>query len=134
MPYSNPEQRRECTRKASKVYYEKNKEAVKARTKATKEANKVKWASYKSTLSCVYCGYNEHPAALDFHHVVRGPGNAKVYKLAADNSWTRLWQEIQKCIVLCSNCHRGVHNNAEFENKVLDKIKDQFKAVKRVHK
>jgi hypothetical protein len=134
MPHADPEQRRECTRKASRAYYEKNKEAVKARTKATKEANKVKWASYKSTLSCVYCGYNEHPSALDFHHVVRGPGNAKVYKLAADNSWARLWEEIKKCIVLCAVCHRHLHNSVEFENKVLDKVAHQFKAVKRVHK
>jgi len=134
MPYKDLEKRRKCAARASVRYYQKNKEAVKARTKATKEANKVKWSSYKSTLSCVYCGYNEHPSALDFHHVVRGPGNEKVYKLAADGSWTRLWEEIQKCIVLCAVCHRHLHNSVEFENKVLDKVRDQFKAVKRVHK
>lgn len=134
MPYADPQKRKECARKTSRAYYEKNKEAVKARTKSAKEANKVKWSSYKSTLSCVYCGYNEHPSALDFHHVIRGPGNEKVYKLVADNSWTRLWEEIKKCIVLCAVCHRHLHNSVEFENKVLDKVAHQFKAVKRVHK
>lgn len=134
MPYKDPVKRKESAARAAKRYYENNKEAVKARTKATKEANKVKWSSYKSTLSCVYCGYNEHPSALDFHHVVRGTGNEKVYKLAADNSWSRLWEEIKKCIVLCAVCHRHLHNSVEFENKVLDKVAHQFKAVKRVHK
>jgi len=134
MPYKDPETRRLKQRAYSKRHYEANKETIIEKTKPVKLRNKEKWAAYKKTLSCVFCGYNDHPAALDFHHVEKSKENRKVHKLAANDAWRILWKEIQKCIVLCSNCHRHLHNSVEFENAVLEKIGHQFKAVRRVHK
>jgi hypothetical protein len=60
---------------------------------------------------CAKCGYNAHPAALDFNHV-RGEKKFNVsqdVKVAKD----KLLAEIDKCEVLCANCHR-VHT---YENR-----------------
>jgi hypothetical protein len=57
------------------------------------------------------CG-ESHPATLDFHH--RDP-NEKDFLLssAARNGWgkERILREIEKCDVICSNCHRKEHWN-----------------------
>ena len=130
MPYADPQKRKECASRAAKRYYEKNKEAVKARTKATKDANKVKWAEYKSTLSCAFCGYNSCVDALEFHHVIRRPDNEKVYKLAANNSYNKLWEEIKKCVVLCANCHRYAHwLEKNGTDKDLHEMQERFKSL-----
>lgn len=135
MPYKDPDIKKQKQAEYARKYYLRNREVSLERTRKGKILSSARWSEYKSTLCCVYCGYNEHPAALDFHHVIRQPDNEKVYKLVANNSWKRLREEIKKCIVLCANCHRYLHNDVEFENKVLDKVRDQFKvALKKVHK
>ena len=63
----------------------------------------------KTERGCVICGYKQHPEALDFHH----PDNDKLYNIG-DMVYTKRYklteilQEIEKCEVLCSNCHRVV--------------------------
>jgi hypothetical protein len=55
---------------------------------------------------CADCGYNEHPAALDFDH---RPGEEKLLLLGRDLSKygiNRLLAEAEKCDVVCANCHR----------------------------
>lgn len=60
---------------------------------------------------CFICGYNAHPAALDFNHV-RG---VKHFNISQDSkvALDKLLAEIDKCDVLCSNCHR-IHT---YENR-----------------
>jgi hypothetical protein len=60
---------------------------------------------YKVSRGCAHCGEN-HPAVLDLHHLdptVKDlhPSDARGRRL--------FYEEAQKCIVLCSNCHRKVH-------------------------
>ena len=57
---------------------------------------------------CQICGYNKCIAALDFHHV---DGN-KDYGISANgysHSWEKIKTELDKCILVCSNCHREIH-------------------------
>lgn len=62
---------------------------------------------YKLQKGCVVCGYNEHYIALDFDHL---PGHDKVNNIAVlcarGNTWETIKREIDKCEVVCSNCHR----------------------------
>jgi hypothetical protein len=51
---------------------------------------------------CRDCGYNAHPAALDFDHV-RGE---KEVLVSFAKSIARADKEIEKCEVRCANCHR----------------------------
>jgi hypothetical protein len=94
--------------KYGKKYYEKNKKLCISRSSETKKKQRVTWAAFKETLSCTVCGEN-HPATLDFHHVVRSPDNKKVHRLVGDGLYKKALEEIKKCVVLCANCHRKHH-------------------------
>lgn len=55
---------------------------------------------------CADCGYNAHPAALDFDHL---PGTVKTMRLASapgGSTMAKLIAEMEKCEVVCANCHR----------------------------
>lgn len=63
----------------------------------------------KSSLKCEQCGEN-HIACLEFHH--NDPSTKEVNIGTAASRWSvkRLQSEIDKCTVLCANCHRKLHN------------------------
>ena len=57
---------------------------------------------------CQICGYNRCIAAFDFHHLDR---SQKDINISSGNTiaWTKLKIELDKCILLCANCHREKH-------------------------
>lgn len=59
---------------------------------------------------CSLCGYNKNTAALEFHHL--DPKKKDFSLSSMDFSWSieRLRSEIDKCILVCANCHREIHN------------------------
>lgn len=78
--------------------------AVQARRVAVKE----KAIAYKGG-RCERCGYDKCQQALQFHH--RDP-NVKSFGVAANGhsrSWKRVKEEIDKCDLLCANCHAEIH-------------------------
>ena len=122
MPHKDIVSRRATNRR----HYERNKAAVIKRNAEFKVTARAKWAEFKATLSCTKCGEN-HPATLDFHHVVRSPDNVKVYKLTADGAYKKALKEIKKCVVLCSNCHRKHHyEEAQEKKKGAEAPQDQI--------
>lgn len=64
---------------------------------------------YKSERGCMFCG-EKHPAALDLHH--RDPSE-KTMHIRGMVDRTRpiavIKSEMEKCDVVCSNCHRKLH-------------------------
>lgn len=57
---------------------------------------------------CVKCGYNKCLAALQFHH--RDPSQKEFhlgYKRGI--SWDRQIEELNKCDLICANCHAEIH-------------------------
>lgn len=57
---------------------------------------------------CSVCGYNKYNGALTFHHV--NP-KEKSFTIARNISrgWIRLQKELDKCKLLCANCHAEEH-------------------------
>ena len=117
MPYKDIEKRKAYQKLKSKQYYEANKEKVKASSKLSKERGRADFQIFKSSLSCTRCGEN-HPATLDFHHLIPHPDNQKINVLTKSGAYTKAIQEIMdKCIVLCANCHRVHHHDERAEAK-----------------
>lgn len=67
----------------------------------TKKQGAMLW--YKMTHPCSDCGFTD-PRALEFDHV-RGEKEF-LLKEAKSKPLAVIWKEIQKCDVVCSNCHR----------------------------
>jgi len=64
---------------------------------------------------CERCGYDGHPAALQFHH--KDPTN-KTFQLNSNKLLTKdRNKEVKKCILLCANCHSIEHTNKELLEK-----------------
>jgi hypothetical protein len=62
--------------------------------------------------SCLTCGYSEHYAALQFHH--REPENKDVvWNKLRLRSWDKIVKELDKCDLLCANCHSIVHSSIQ---------------------
>ena len=116
MPYKDPLKKKEKQQGYSKKYYEKNKDKVKATTKKIDSVFKQQWKEFKATLSCLECGA-DHPAVLDFHHIDPEMKNASVHRLIQSRSYKKALEEVQQCVVLCSNCHRVYHYNERKREK-----------------
>jgi len=94
-----------CQKAHKKIHYANNKERYKECGLRAK-----KWfMDYKRELQCNRCGFN-HPAALDFHH--KDP-KTKTFSMSGVHmgkiNKDKIMEEISKCEVLCSNCHRIEH-------------------------
>ena len=58
---------------------------------------------------CVLCGYSKSTEALDFHHVDPSIKDFGISDRGITRSLKKSLDEIEKCVLLCSNCHREVH-------------------------
>lgn len=64
---------------------------------------------------CMICGEKD-PACLDFHHL--GDKYEQLSHMQT-HSMDKIKTELQKCVVLCSNCHRKLH----YYNLDLEQLK-----------
>lgn len=63
---------------------------------------------YKGGKCCV-CGYNRCNSALDFHHKDEKNKKFGLSVRGLTRSWERTKAEVDKCILVCANCHREIH-------------------------
>lgn len=135
MPYKDPEKQRESDRKyrqsehgkqhkkeydaAHREDLNRNKRQFMKRNPGygreedhMRKRDTVKWMQeYKSSKGCAFCG-ETHPACLTFHHREPRNGEKPVSRLAAEGySRKRIQEEMDKCVVICENCHRKLHWN-----------------------
>ena len=60
---------------------------------------------------CEICGYDKNIAALDFHHKDPSTKKFQLDSRHLSNTTTEdIIEESKKCILVCSNCHRELHN------------------------
>lgn len=96
------------------IYQKNNPEKRKIYGKTFKEKIKQEWFDFKSQLVCTNCGEN-HIACLEFHHVDPSIKEESISRLVYTRK--RLQEELEKCIVLCSNCHRKLHYNEKLNDE-----------------
>jgi hypothetical protein len=68
---------------------------------------KKKCINYKGG-KCKHCGYMGFHEAFDFHHI-NGTTKEKELAKMLHCSWNQISKELDKCELLCSNCHRKEH-------------------------
>lgn len=76
------------------------------RTYQTAKDKILEYMESRGGAKCCRCGYDKYIGALDFHH--RDPAEK-------DPTWSRGWslpklkKELDKCDIVCANCHREIH-------------------------
>lgn len=103
MPYKDSEKQKASQREIMKRAYLADPNKFRLRDRARYETMKLFIDSHKK--ECSKCGITD-TRVLDFHHKDR---NNKVFSLGStkrSRSKEKILIEIEKCIVLCANCHR----------------------------
>jgi hypothetical protein len=122
------EQFKERKRKRDKSWYQRNKERIQEKRKQKRYAIMAWYRQYKVTLKCIRCGENE-PSCLHFHHRTRAEKKMSIATYVAQvSSIDKLLQEIEKCDILCANCHLIEHWQDMYETHLLEhtKLKQQL--------
>lgn len=101
---------KECQREMSSKHYIKNKAKYKLRSETQRVGLRTWIKELKSKLSCIKCG-ESHWSCLEFHHKDEKKKDFAI-SIAVRFNMTReqILEEIAKCDVLCSNCHRKHHH------------------------
>lgn len=78
-----------------------------------KRAAVKKWAIDYKGGKCMECGYSKCPRALCFHHVISDEKDFSINAKSAAISKEKLRKELDKCVLLCSNCHMEEHQRLD---------------------
>jgi hypothetical protein len=98
---------RACKKEYDAAWYRVNKERRRAKVRADREAYIAWLDSLKDGKPCADCGQTYPPYVMEWHHI---PGATKTLVLAdtrrAAHSKARILAELEKCELVCANCHR----------------------------
>ena len=90
------------TRYTSKCKYHHNKSKT-----VINRLNKQSAIEYKGG-KCSLCNYSKCLGALEFHHIDPKQKDPN-YSSLKNRHFSFLKNELDKCILVCSNCHREIH-------------------------
>jgi len=99
---------RTCKRQLDKERYGlkyKTKRVVQDRERAAIVTERIR--NYKKERGCLVCKEVE-PICLDLHHLDPSQKDFSVSNRPNSN-WDVILAEMNKCVVVCSNCHRKIH-------------------------
>ena len=92
--------------KDTRTYADRREElkiAVAKRRRKIKELS----VAYKGG-KCQLCGYEKYQGALDLHHIDASKKEFGIGDKGYTRSWKRVKEELDKCVLVCANCHREV--------------------------
>lgn len=112
---------RDCNRKRSRAYYQRNLEKHRATTAARSRKQAALLRAYvleQKQRPCMDCGNTFIPFAMDFDHV-RGRKVSNISMMVrSGGSLEKLKAEIAKCDLVCAVCHR-VRTWTRLDDKAL---------------
>jgi hypothetical protein len=94
--------------------------------------------------TCIICGYDKCVAALEFHHKNPDEKEFGIAQGGITYSWDKIYKELKKCVMICSNCHKEIHyfntdiNHIEIkhnQNKFVNSLRNndlQPRGIKKV--
>lgn len=109
---------REALNQYNRDRYSKNKEAARAYGRRKYYAAREKLDALKSK-PCVDCNNSFPPECMDFDHL---PGQQKLFAIGITKtrSWESIQAEIDKCDLVCANCHRIRTTARKREHRKVD--------------
>ncbi len=66
---------------------------------------------------CNLCGYNRCIEALEFHHNNSSGKDFSISEKGYTRSWAVVKEELDKCSLLCANCHREIHAQSQLSRE-----------------
>lgn len=110
-------------REYRKIHKERDREKKALRMVKSRAEKKQKAVDYMGN-KCLDCQQSFPNCCYDFHHLDPTKKDLSLAQLVGSRSWERILVELEKCVMLCSNCHRVRHWK---EN--LEKRKGQLETV-----
>ena len=96
--------------------------AVRKRRKAVRQ----KALAYKGGC-CQKCGYDRCMEALEFHHLTSSRKDFGISSKGYTRSWIKIREELDKCILLCANCHREIHSEMQPPRETVVESSGEFR-------
>ena len=93
---------------SKKRKYSDRAEYIKKAVDKRRKKIKVLAVQYKGG-SCSLCGYKRYVGALEFHHLKNKTKDFGLSLSGLTRSWAKTKKELNKCILVCANCHREIH-------------------------
>jgi hypothetical protein len=78
---------------------------------------------------CKKCGFSGNQAALQFHHKNSKEKDFTIGNVA-NKSWDSIKKEIQKCLLLCANCHMIEHSTKDGEKFIKEALNYKGRKLK----
>jgi len=97
--------------------------------------NKKILLEFKGVDKCEKCGWSGHQSGFDFHHegekdfILSTDVNIRLNSV--EDITNIIEEELNKCIVICRNCHRIEHSTKTFENIKAEIYKKEVKTYKK---
>jgi hypothetical protein len=109
MPHANKEELKRYQASYKKEYQKRSDVKEKRKILREQRVERNKQFVLEYTTPCINCGEAD-PVVIDFHHLNAAEKEDGISKLIWNNSsLEKIKTEIDKCVCLCSNCHRRVH-------------------------
>lgn len=102
MPYKDPEKQKQAQNES----YLRNKEKVRSKSHESQIRRRAFVTEYKTGKPCADCGEFYPPYVLDLDHRDSKNKILNIAQLVTCGGMARLKVEIEKCDIVCSNCHR----------------------------
>lgn len=88
--------------------YKDKRKQIEAVTKRRKKLKRMAM-EYKGG-KCIVCGYNKCVRSMEFHHLKPEEKEFGLSARGLTRSWDKIKKELDKCVLLCSNCHGEVES------------------------
>jgi ribosomal protein L30E len=114
---------KKCSLLCANCHREKHKNIIKGYRQLSKKV----YLEFKNIEKCEICSYNKCNNALDFHHIERDKKifsiTDKVFRCSSvEEIREDIQKELDKCIVLCANCHQEKHTDLKKFEKYKNEI------------
>lgn len=106
---------RVCTNKRVEVWGRKNRKRLNETANARNIRRKREAVNHFGD-RCHDCGGSYQDFQYDFHHLDPTKKDVNPSKALANNNWA----ELEKCVMVCANCHRARHHFMRVANKVKE--------------